>query len=350
MVQDVVRTIGVGGDFATLADFAAALPADLVAADERWIAEFWNGSADPGGAVISAVCDPTRHVVIRAAAGQGPGDLMDPANDALRGQPGKGALIQAATGDAVSVAGTGTRVAIANVQIVALTGVAVAADAATEILSIENTVLEANSALPAVTVRGSSSIAHCTVIQRGAGDGIALLDGALAEGCTVCKPPRVVADGVGVTFSGAPAPGARSCFVTGFRRCYGTGSATAEALVSDQVNILAVPDDFADPYWTAVSASVNPVDTVPGPYGFPLQWLGNNLNAFARFDGPVIASLPPGERIAFSMIVAAPTSLVSAILLDAAAGRPELRITWTANPPTVGLLGQLADFAARRPR
>ncbi len=347
MVQDVVKTVGAVGDYASLADFAADLPADLVAADECWVATLTNGPADPGGAIIDTNCDATRFVVIRAAAGEGPGDHLDPAVDPLRAQAGKGAMIETATGDAVTVTGATTRVAIENIQIVALAGSAVSDDGAAQIFSVANAILEANGTIAAVTVRGAGTIAHCAVIQHGAGDGIALVDGAVAEACTVVKPPKVVADGMGVSFGGSPAAGARSCFVTGFRRAYGTGSGTAEALASDQMNILGVADDFADPYWTAVSATVNPGDSVPGPYGVPLQWLGNNLNAFARFDGPVIWSLAPGERIGFSVIVAQPTTLVSAILLDATAGRPELRITWTGNPPTVALLAQTAGFAAR---
>jgi hypothetical protein len=232
-------------------------------------------------------------------------------------------------------------------QIVAEAGPALSDDGAAEVFSVSRCVLEANAAEPAVRVCGAGAIAHSTVIQRGTGDGIALHDGALAEACTVAKPPRIVADGVGIAFAGAPGTGARSCFVTGFGRAYGAGAATAEALVADQTNVLGVADDFADPYWTAVSSSVDPADTVPGPHGVALQRLGNNQNSFARFDGPVVTSLAPGERFAFSIIVAQPTALVSAILLDSTGGRPELRITWSNAPPTVTLIGQAAAFAAR---
>jgi len=82
------------------------------------------------------------------------------------------------------------------------------------------------------------------------------------------------------------------------------------------------------------------LDTIPGPYGVPLQRLGNNQNSFARFDGPVFASVPAGAKVSYSAIVAQPSTLVSAILLDSAAGRPELRVTWTATPPVLGLFGQ----------
>lgn len=347
MVQDVVRTIGSGGDYATLSAFAAALPADLVAADERWIALLTNGAPDPGDAIVTTVCDATRYVLLRAAGGEGPGDLLDPQTDPLRAINGRGAMIETASGDALTVVGASTRLAVENLQIVAHAGAAISDDGTAEVFRIENAILEANSTIAAVTVRGGGTIEHCAVIQHGAGGGIALADGALAEACTVVKPPKPVADGTGISFSGSPAAGARSCFVAGFSRAYGQGAGVAEALVSDQVNILGVPDDFADPYWTAFSAAVDPGDTVPGPLGSPLQWLSNNLNAFARFEAPVIGSLPPGERMAFSAIVSQPTTLVNAILLDSTAGRPELRITWSGATPTTALIGQTAGFAAR---
>lgn len=346
MVQIVLKTIGAGGDHATLAGFAAALPANLVAADQCWVAELYNGPADPGGVVFQTICDGTRFVSIRAAAGEGPGDVMDPDTDPLRATPGKGAMIEAPTGDAIIAAGVGTRLEIANLQIAAPNGAAVVDDGAGRVTSVAGCNLEAGTSMPAVTVTGGS-ITRSVVLQRGPGDGIRLIDGALAEGCTVVKPPRPVADGVGLTFAGTPAPDARSCFVSGFRRAYSIGSGVAEALVSDQQNILSVSNDFADPYWTSVAATVNPGDTVPGPYGVPMQWLGNNQNAFSRFDGPTIVSLAPGERIRLSLIVAQPSALVSAILLDSLVGRPELRVFWTGSPPGVGLLAQTAGFAAR---
>ena len=346
MAAIVARNIGVGGDFATLADFAAALPADLVMADEIWVAELFDGPADPGGAVIETICDATRYVVVRAAAGQGPADRMDPGGDPLRATPSKGAMIDAVTGDAILVQGASTRVEVFNLQVAAQAAAALTDDGAAAIARIEGCIIEADTSVAAVSLRGGV-ISHSTILQRGSGDGLALSDGALAQGCTLVKTPRVVADGVGITFAGTPVPGARSCFVSGFRQAYGTGAGTAEALVSDQENVLAVSDDFADPFWTAVAATVNAGDTVPGPYSVPLQWLGNNLNAFSRFDGPVVASVAPGERMKFTLIVAQPTALVSAILLDSSAGRPELRVTWTSNPPGIGLLGQVASFAAR---
>lgn len=346
MVETVIRSVGAGGDFATLAEFAAALPADLVSADQRWVAELSSGSADPGGAVINCLCDTSRHVVVRAAPGEGPDDRMDPATDPLAPAEGSGAMVRAGSGDAITAAGTGTAVHVESLQVVALAGAALADDGAGAIVRVERCLLEGNSAAPAVSVRGPGGrIAGTAVIQRGPGDGIALAAGTEAEGCTVLKPERDVADGFGISFSGAPAPLVSSTVAVGYRQAFGPGAGPAAALASDQMNVLGVPDDFADPYWTAVSATVDAQNTVPGPFGVPLQWLGNNQNAFSRFDGPVVATVGPGGRFALSLIVAQPTALVSAILLDTADGRPELRVTWSDSPPTITQFGTTATFA-----
>ncbi|MEM1162182.1 MAG: hypothetical protein AAGJ28_14700, partial [Pseudomonadota bacterium] len=83
MTENVVRSIGPGRDFIDLASFARALPADLVEADQTWVAELYADLDDPGGAVFEAVCDATRRIVLRAATGQGFTDLMDAETDPL---------------------------------------------------------------------------------------------------------------------------------------------------------------------------------------------------------------------------------------------------------------------------
>lgn len=346
MTEIVIKAIGPGRDYPTLAAWAAALPPDLTAIDQCHVAELWADADDPGGAMIETVCDPTRYVIVRAAPGQALSDLADPDADPLA--PGPGALIQAASGDAITIVGAGTRVALQSLQIVAQAGSAVSDDGLGACVGLTRCLIDANGADAAASLRGVGALASGTaLIQRGSGDGFALADGAVADGCTVFKPGRNVADGFGVSSTGAPATEVRSTIAFGFRQAFGPGIGTADALVSDQTNVIAAPDNFADPFWTAVSSTVDTLDTIPGPFGVPLQRLGNNQNGFARFDGPVVATIAPGETFVFSTIVASPTSLVSAILLDSTAGKPELRVTWTANPPTAALLGMTAQFAAR---
>lgn len=343
MPSTVIKSVGPGRDFPTLTAFAAALPLDLVALDEIWVAELHAEADDPGGAIIQAVCDATRYVILRAAPGQGFSDLMDPDSDPLVPTPGLGALIRAINGAGVSVQGASTRVEVSGLQIVAESGAALADDGVGAFFKVDRCVLEANGAGPAVVIRGTGSeISNSGVIQRGSGDGMALMAGTRVLNCTVVKPDASIATGTGVSASGAPAPEVHSVAAFGFRQDFGDGIGTADALAADQTNLLSVPDDFSDPYWAAIGSIVDTFDTSPGPFSVPLQWVRNNGNAFARFDGPNFVSVAPGERVAFSAIVAQPSSLISAIVLASAAGNPELRITWSAQPPTVTLLGQTA--------
>ena len=95
MPETVINSVGAGRDFADLAAFAAAVPADLTSVDQIWVAELYADNEDPGGAVLQTVCDATRYIVVRAAPGEGFADLMDPESDPLTSTPGLGAMILA---------------------------------------------------------------------------------------------------------------------------------------------------------------------------------------------------------------------------------------------------------------
>ena len=97
--------------------------------------------------------------------------------------------------------------------------------------------------------------------------------------------------------------------------------------------------------WRRVGATVDAHDTIPGPFGQPLQRLGNAQNAFARLDGPPLASLAPGVRAIFTAVVAAPTTLSSALVLTSAFGQAELHVDWTEAPPSFVLLDRRAGLA-----
>jgi hypothetical protein len=112
----------------------------------------------------------------------------------------------------------------------------------------------------------------------------------------------------------------------------------------------AIPDPACPPAaasgWRRVGATVDPNDTIPGPFGQPLQRLGNAQNAFARLEGPPLAGLEPGARAIFTAVVAAPTTLSSALVLTSASGQAELHVDWTEVPPSFGLLDRRAGLAA----
>jgi hypothetical protein len=96
-----------------------------------------------------------------------------------------------------------------------------------------------------------------------------------------------------------------------------------------------------------LGATIDRNDTIPGPFGRPLQRLGNAQNAFARLEGPPLARVEPGARAVFTAVVAAPTSLSSALVLASACGQAELHVDWTEVPPTFVLLSRRTALVVR---
>ena len=97
--------------------------------------------------------------------------------------------------------------------------------------------------------------------------------------------------------------------------------------------------------WRRVGATIDRNDTIPGPFGQPLQRLGNAQNAFARLEGPPLGYLEPGARAIFTAVVAAPTTLSSALLLTSAFGQAELHVDWTEVPPAFVLYDRREGLA-----
>lgn len=99
--------------------------------------------------------------------------------------------------------------------------------------------------------------------------------------------------------------------------------------------------------WRRVGATIDRNDTIPGPFGQPLQRLGNAQNAFASLEGPPLASVEPGARAVFTAVVAAPTTLSSALVLASPCGQAELHVDWTEVPPAFALCDRRTALAAR---
>lgn len=112
-----------------------------------------------------------------------------------------------------------------------------------------------------------------------------------------------------------------------------------------------VPDPPCPPAapseWRRLGATIDRNDTIPGPFGRPLQRLGNAQNAFARLDGPPLVRLEPGARAIFTAVVAAPTTLSSALVLASVTGQAELHVDWTEVPPTFVLLDRRTSLAVK---
>ena len=127
------------------------------------------------------------------------------------------------------------------------------------------------------------------------------------------------------------------------KRCSATWRRADEPpVVPDPPCPPAVPSE-----WRRLGATIDRNDTIPGPIGRPLQRLGNAQNAFARLEGPPLVQLEPGARAVFTAVVAAPTTLSSALVLASACGQAELHVDWTEVPPTFVLLDRRAALAVR---
>lgn len=95
MVTQVIKSVGNSGrDYTSFAAFFAAAPADLVAADQEWIAEVYIGEINITATQSTGAhtTDATRHFTIRPATGNGIKDNVA-ASDPLYYNPAKGAAI-----------------------------------------------------------------------------------------------------------------------------------------------------------------------------------------------------------------------------------------------------------------
>ena len=340
MVEYVIHPVGPGEKFETLAAWARALPVDLTAVDQLWVAELRATGEDPGNATIRTVCDETRYVEIRPATGQGFAELTDPVTDPVAPGMGLGAMLHCLRGDALRTEGPGTRVHLHGLQIMAEDGAALSDDEKGGFALIDGCLIEAHTPGPAVTVRGAQAKFRASgLLQRGCGDGIRLADGASAEGVTVLKPVRPTADGIGIVATHPGKSAVSSSAVFGFRQAFGFGLSLGAGVACDQNNQLSGPENFAHPAWTSNGAGVDPLDTKPGPFAVPLRRLCNCQNGFASFEHRQMLELPPAQQMCFSVLVTAPTVRSSGLVLLSSAGNVALKVGWVDTPANTTVIG-----------
>lgn len=194
MPRTIRVTVGAarGRDLPNLAAFAAALPPDLAAADETWIAELYADAPDPGGAVFHARCDRARRILLRPAAGEGFQDRLDPETDPLRPDIAYGALIEPPPGaprDALRIAHPGARLSIEGVQIIAPRGAALRLDAASRDHRLAELLIGCGGPGPALANRGAGSVTrNLAILHWGDGPALRLEDRAEAVCCLALRP------------------------------------------------------------------------------------------------------------------------------------------------------------------
>ena len=151
---------------------------------------------------------------------------------------------------------------------------------------------------------------------------------------------RVCGGGGGLSAMGAACRAASLESTGGVGRCIRRPRCGATCRRADEPLLVRDPPcpPAAPSEWRRLGATIDPNDTIPGPFGGPLQRLGNAQNAFARLEGPPLARLEPGARAVLTAVVAAPTALSSALVLASGYGQAELHVDWTEVPPTFVLL------------
>lgn len=76
MTTTVTKTIKAsGGDYTTLSAFITAIPANLVTADQIWVAECYNFELSNNINITGKTTDATRYIEIKAASGEGHGGV-----------------------------------------------------------------------------------------------------------------------------------------------------------------------------------------------------------------------------------------------------------------------------------
>lgn len=348
MTEYVVHRIGPGETYRTLAAWAATLPVDLTLVDQVHVAELTADGEDPGGVVIRTICDETRYVEIRPASGHGFATLTDPIMDPIAPGTGLGAMVRCLHGDAIRAEGAGTRLHLHGLQIFAEDGAALADDEAGRIFRVENCLIEAFSAGPAVTLGGMGARVLATgVVQRGCGDGIWLANGARAKAVTLLKPTRPLADGIGILAIGPGKADVAGTVVFGFRQAFGYGLELGRDLACDQTNALVGAENFAQAGWRSVGgATVDPLQTLPGPFAVPLRWLGGGQSPYAHFEQVAPIQVPPREEISFSVLVSTPSVRSSGLVLRSAKGNAALKVYWVDQPASTTIVGQCDGLAA----
>jgi hypothetical protein len=107
MTTTVTKTIGNGGsangyDYGNFNDFAAAIPTDLVTADQQWIGEVYATHGEIAltatQAITGKTTDATRNIIVRAASGQGFADHANKLTNALRYNASNGAAVSCSAG------------------------------------------------------------------------------------------------------------------------------------------------------------------------------------------------------------------------------------------------------------
>lgn len=115
MPTTVVSTIGSTGDYATIALWEAACPANLVTADQIWEGQLQNQEFVETVAISGMTTDATRYVHLTTVAGASFANNANKLTNALKYNASNGAAVRYASGDTIT--GSVTYLKLSKLQI-----------------------------------------------------------------------------------------------------------------------------------------------------------------------------------------------------------------------------------------
>lgn len=207
MATTITKTIGVGGDYTTIADWIAAIPANLVTVDEVWRGELLNQAFSVAGQVFNITgktTDSTRYIELTTAAGCSVFDDVNVRSNPLRYNPDFGARIIRTTTYGYTGQASAPYTKISGAQIInassgANAGAALYATGAG--IDIDRCVLESSSILASdgTMYLAYGKVRNSLIVQR---DTLAasiisrLYQGASAYNCAFVATSGVLTNGV----------------------------------------------------------------------------------------------------------------------------------------------------------
>lgn len=237
MTTTVVHSIGTSGrDYSTIAAWVAALPSNLVTADQLWQGELYNdseftqsGSSTLCSISVSIVTDATRYIILKAAAGQGYRDNAGPTGP-LKYDQTKGVGLRLTSGYGSIIAGSG-----GSVDLV-VDGLQISYDSTSSsnysppvegLKAIHNCLFETRQTANNVIDKIKELVNNVVVMRGTSFSGTALRPTADNPGVdhfinnTVVRPSDLTAGGTGISGGGDGYPVVSNNVVMGFTTPFG---------------------------------------------------------------------------------------------------------------------------------
>ncbi|MEO1293279.1 MAG: hypothetical protein AAFV62_10680 [Pseudomonadota bacterium] len=324
----ITKTVGPGGDVPDLAAGFALLPPDLITAGERWRFLLSASAPDPAGATLTALGDASHTVEVRAAPGQDLRDLHDSETTPYAAAPAKGAVIEAASGSAVSTA-SGTWLVLTGIT---LLSPETALDAAGTVIGSRCHLRGGGASV--ARLGPSSTLAASVIEQTGSGDGVEIGEGGSIERSTVYHraDPLVWSTGLRATGNATLA----NSVVAGFSTPVSGAWSASSGVNADDAGLNLVGPGTGSPSWGGTAQVA--ADAIQAPDGVSLASLCTDADGASRRVSLDYALDPAVPDYLFSLYVKPDPAVPHAAFLRFYVGSSFIRLL--LDPTT----GELTDF------